>query len=281
MAESDRSTVRLGPGQHVVHVVEVDRPTWGTIVYRSVDDPEVLYVEQLISVGPYKTDVAHAQQLTASQLAAYADDRLDFVGLAEAAMVELNRPVAARRATDAASLESQSDTWVAEHVKAAQSLAGQSVRSWAADEQAIRSNADETQFDFTDPQVPCLQLTALTVESANGSITRFGNHQNNDEFGVTVTADGAALSGKAMDGYRFRWLDELPTGLVTSVATRMSDAGDLTEIEFGFGHEVVLIVAGEIYATATTLLDFHRFDGSLLVFTSRADHDAIDWTPPI
>lgn len=69
------------------------------------------------------------------------------------------------------------------------------------------------------------------------------------------------------------------------MATRLSDHGDLTEVEFGFGDgagkEVVLIVAGEIHETWTDRLEFHRFGESLLVFTSRVDYDAIAWIPPV
>ena len=62
---------------------------------------------------------------------------------------------------------------VADQVAAADALLGHVVQSWVGNEWQIRSNDDETVFEFTDPQVPCLQLAWLTAEVADGSLTRF------------------------------------------------------------------------------------------------------------
>lgn len=246
MADSDRvsRSIRVGPDEIEVQVVEVERPIWGTIVFRSVDDPDRLFVEQLISVGPYKVDVQHLRQLDEQQVAAYVGGRLDFVALAEAAGVELNRSNTVEPPT-AAHVGPTSRRWVDDQISAAQSLA------------------------------------ALLVESASGAMTRFGNHQNDAEFGLTVTAPAEPLARAVSGGYRVRALGELPAGLVTSVATRTSDAGDLTEIDVGVDDEVIRIVAGEIHETETERLEFHRFDESLLVFRSHDEYDSIEWTPPL
>ncbi len=105
--------------------------------------------------------------------------------------------------------------WVAKQVAGARALEDQVVGAWAGVEMAVRSNEGETVFQFTDPQVPCLQLWGLTAELGDGALTR-----------------------------------------------------------------LVLFVAGETYETWTERIEIRRFDESILVFTSQADYDSIDWIPP-
>ena len=148
----------------VIHVDEVERPIWGTIV-----------------------------------------------ALAHSTMVKLNRLTVSdsadsKLADSPVRMASGINPWVHAQVKAAQALAGATVRSWTAWEMAIRSNADETHFEFTDPQVPCLQLAALVIDSSMGS-ARFVNHQNDDEFGLTVSPVSEPLSTVDFDGYRLRTID--------------------------------------------------------------------------
>lgn len=172
------------------------------------------------------------------------------------------------------------NAWVAQQVAGAKALEGQVVRTWVGVEMAVRSNEDETVFEFTDPQVPCLQLWGLTVESEHGALTRLGNYQNDTEFGLVVDPQGVPLDDSNSDGYRLRSLDELPSGEITSVVTRLSDEGDLAEVELDVGGEFVLLVAGETYETWTERIEIRRYDESILVFRSQADYDSVDWMPP-
>ncbi len=170
--------------------------------------------------------------------------------------------------------------WVAQQVAGAKALEGQVVLAWVGVEMAVRSNEDETVFQFTDPQVPCLQLWGLTAESDAGALTQFSNYQNDTEFGLVVEPGGAPLDDLNSEGYRRRTLDELPAGEVTVVEIRLSDDGDLAEIALLVGGKFLLLVAGETYETWTERIEIRRFDASILVFTSQTDYDSIDWIPP-
>lgn len=170
--------------------------------------------------------------------------------------------------------------WVAKQVAGAKALEGQVVRAWVGVEMAVRSNEDETVFEFADPQVPCLQLWGLTAESDTGALTRLSNYQNDADFGLVVEPGGAPLDDLNSEGYRLRSLNELPVGEVTSVEIRLSDEGDLAEVELFVGGEFLLLVAGETYETWTDRIEIRRFDESILVFRSQADYDSIDWIPP-
>jgi hypothetical protein len=170
--------------------------------------------------------------------------------------------------------------WVTQQVAGVKALEGQVVRAWNGVEMAVRSNNDETVFVFTDPQVPCLQLWALTIESDDGALTRLSNYQNDTEFGLVVDPGGVPLDELHSDGYRLRALEELPLGKVTSAGVRLSGLGDLTEIELVVAGEFLLLVAGETYETWTERIEIRRYDESILVFRSQADYDSIDWIPP-
>lgn len=67
---------------------------WSRHSWLTVTDPrsKLGRAAQLISVGPYKVDVLHAQKMTKQQLGEYAEGRLDFVALAHKTTVALNRP---------------------------------------------------------------------------------------------------------------------------------------------------------------------------------------------
>lgn len=167
-------------------------------------------------------------------------------------------------------------------VDVARSLVGEVIDRWDGVEMAIRSNDDESEFWFSDPQVPCLQMFLIDLLTSAGAAVRFNAYQNDGEFGLTVERDPKRhrMTSEAANGYRARALEELPVGEIRSVTVAISEQGDLSEIELDVAGQFLLFVAGETYETWTDRIEFHRYDESVLVFRSRADYDSIDWMPP-
>ncbi len=172
--------------------------------------------------------------------------------------------------------------WVQRHVDMAKSLVGEVVDRWDGVEMAIRSNDDESEFWFSDAQVPCLQMFLIDLWTRDGAAVRFNVYQNDAEFGLTVerSPEPHGKTSEVVNGYRGRALDELPVGEIRRVVVAISGQGDLSEIELDVAGQFVLLVAGETYETWTDRIEFRRYDESVLVFRSREDYDSIDWIPP-
>lgn len=171
--------------------------------------------------------------------------------------------------------------WIEQQVASAKALEGQEIRSWVGVEDAIRSNEDETVFEFEDPLAPCLYLAILEIHVADDIVARVGTYYDNwDAWGLSLEPYEGGLGVSDSPGSRKRQFENLPIGHVTTVKPRFDEIGNLAEIEMHVDGRFVLLVAGEIHQTWTERLDFVRGDESVLVFSSQDDYDSIDWRNP-
>lgn len=172
-------------------------------------------------------------------------------------------------------------TWIEEQVAAASALEGREIQAWLGVEDFIRSNEDETVFEFDDPNAPCLYLAVVEIQMVADPTVRIGTYYDNwDGWGLTLEPYDGRLEALDSPGSRTRRLSELPVGRVESVKARIDEIGNLAEIEMAVGDRFLLLAAGEIHPTWTERLEFVRGDESVLVFASQADYESIEWRNP-
>ncbi len=59
-----------------IEVEEIARPTWGVSVCRAIKSRD-MYIEYLVSTGPYKIDIPHIYKLSVNEVAQYNAKTLD------------------------------------------------------------------------------------------------------------------------------------------------------------------------------------------------------------
>jgi hypothetical protein len=99
-----------------------------------------------------------------------------------------------------------------------------------------------------------------------------------DCFGLRI-GDSDSISGHHWAGiYRARRLAELPTGTVEDVRLH-AEEGVRDKLLLTIACARLLLIAGEIYENNDSSLGWHRFDESVLAFTSIAAADRVAWIP--
>ncbi|WP_181771018.1 hypothetical protein [Amycolatopsis pittospori] len=167
--------------------------------------------------------------------------------------------------------------WVAEPSSRFTALVGERIEAWAGVEMALRENVAGNGPQFTDPDVPCLQLLELQARVGTDTSLSVGTYQNNDLFGLYCRPASEFRDAEHWDGiYRWRSLPELPTGLVERVAV-FSDEDVLAEAHLRIGGRPLVLLAGELEEHYTGELIFQRLDESVLAFLDPAAADRLPW----
>lgn len=143
-----------------------------------------------------------------------------------------------------------------------------------------RGGEDDGLPRFSAPDVPCLQMLALSATLEDGRVVTFSTYQNDDVFGLTVVAQGSTpTSGTDIGGiYRSRELTELPRGHIQAVSVYV-DEGVLAEVDVRIDAGGILLIAGEAEENRDGRLTWHRLDESVLVFRDRSIADGMAWIP--
>lgn len=173
--------------------------------------------------------------------------------------------------------------WVETQIAAAASLVGEDIVGWDAIEMAIREDDLSGEPAFSDPAVPCLQLSTLALLLDVGEPAIVGHYQNEGHFAFRVERGPVPASDwNAAHGiFRRPRLEELPTGSIRSVVTRLDrESGDLAELVLDIDGREVLLIAGEIEETWTERLVWRWLDESTLVFVDPDTASPGDWIPP-
>ncbi|MFI5844186.1 hypothetical protein ACIA8K_31275 [Catenuloplanes sp. NPDC051500] len=118
--------------------------------------------------------------------------------------------------------------WIQEQAAAFLAFRNEVVDSWQGVEMAVRG-LDEGTPEYDGPDVPCLQLLALSAVKADGSAVGINTYQDDTGFGLWVTPGSIREGDDWSRGFRRRALTELPTGLVREVAVYL-DADVLAEV---------------------------------------------------
>lgn len=171
------------------------------------------------------------------------------------------------------------DRWLAARVAEFAALRGRSVQSWSGVEMALRDDAPGGP-QFTDPDVPCLQLLQLRFRLDDGSRWSCDTYQDDDGWGLMLARSQASAGPNAPEGiYRFRHLVELPTGVIRDVRVFL-DGPTLAEVALRIGHSDLLLIAGELNEEWSGRLSWGRLDESVLAFTDPRQADQITWSTP-
>jgi hypothetical protein len=164
-------------------------------------------------------------------------------------------------------------------VKGFEDLLGLTVTSWNGREWAIRTGDEpDSESQFEDPTVPCLQFLTLFPVIESGLLARIVSEQQDDGWGLAMDHENWIARGSA-GAVRERESLSLPTGQIESVDVRVEDAL-ISEVLLRIGGTELLLVAGEVGDAWGEPLQWHRFDEEVLAFLDPSDADRIDWIPP-
>lgn len=146
---------------------------------------------------------------------------------------------------------------------------------------ALREDVAGGGLQFSDPEVPCLQLFDLQATlDDDGVVSIAATDRHDDVFGLPACPESRLGTEDGWDGiYRFRSLDELPIGRMEHVAVFVGE-GVIAEVCLVIGAQPLLLIAGELEEAFDGGLLFQRFDESVLVFTDPAATERVSWTTP-
>ncbi|GAA1293852.1 hypothetical protein Psi02_42480 [Planotetraspora silvatica] len=170
----------------------------------------------------------------------------------------------------------QMTAWLSDQVNGFEGLAGCVVESWRGVEMAVREHAADGP-QFSDPDVPCLQLVQLEATLDGADRRTIDAYQNDAYFGLHLAASTDRHAQQWAGIYRESELS-LPIGRINAATVRFEE-GVLAEVTLSIGPVTVLLMAAEVDELDSGSLAWHRFDESVLVFPDPADADKIDWTP--
>jgi hypothetical protein len=169
-------------------------------------------------------------------------------------------------------------TWLSDRTTEFEKLAGRAVVGWRGVEMALRENTT-TGPQFSDPNVPCLQLARLDLTLDATDRQTIDTYQDEVGFGLRLTASAPSSGSEEWDGiYREREID-LPAGRINAVTVRL-DEGTVAEVAVSIGDVTLLLIAAELYELNDGSLEWHRLDESVAVFTEPSEADKIKWLPP-
>lgn len=151
-------------------------------------------------------------------------------------------------------------------------LEGKQVRLLVGAEMAL---SDEGPV-WSDPAVPCLQLTTLYFCLENDQTVKLASFHNDHgaEFLLEESSAPELDEGAAGDIYRTRNLNELGSGKLKSVTTEGQDGVEVWHFQLGSAE--IVLVAGEVEDEGDGYR-FRRPDESILVFSPPERLDLIDW----
>ncbi len=166
--------------------------------------------------------------------------------------------------------------WLSEQITEFKGLTGRVVESWRGIEMALREYTTNGP-QFSDPNVPCLQLVQLEATLDGDDCRTIDTYQDDACFGLRLAIPH--LHGQEWAGiYRESELS-LPIGRIDAATVRL-DTGTLAEVTLSIGSVSILLMAAEINERNNGSFEWHRFDESVLVFPEPADADQIEWIPP-
>lgn len=168
-----------------------------------------------------------------------------------------------------------------DQIQTLNSLVGQEVTGWRGVEMAIREEGP-TGPVFKADAVPCLQFVHLDLQFTEPDhAIRIVTCQDDDEWGISLSDVPDSIKSDKLYGiYRDNEPENLPIGIIENVSHRLSERGNLCEIDLKIAGQHVLLIAGEIHETHTVELRFVYADESILVFEDPSDASRIDWVPP-
>jgi hypothetical protein len=136
-------------------------------------------------------------------------------------------------------------------------LKGVQIRGWWGIEMAMRGGETED-AQFSDPSVPYLQFLSLHATLDSDDQLDFLTYQNDDNFGLRLSASAANASrDESWSGiYRARSMPEIPCGNILSIRVVRDNCGDIERVALSVAGCPVTLIAGEVY---------EETDGSLRV----------------
>jgi hypothetical protein len=149
---------------------------------------------------------------------------------------------------------------------------------WRGLEMAIDHPPDGDPI-WTRPDVPCLQLARLDLYLLAKDPISLGTYQNDEVWGICVEPVASEQSPDH-PAYRWRDLEELPTGVVDAVTVTHGDEGDVEEVSLVVGGAPLLLMAAEVEPTLTEEVRFVRGDESVLAFVEPWRALDLEWHPP-
>lgn len=170
-----------------------------------------------------------------------------------------------------------SGAWLTSQADRAERLAGKVITGWTGVEMAITEDTG-TGAEFGHDDADCVQLLSLTAMLADGTAASFTTYQDDCLFGQLI-GDSDPAAGRQWTGiYRARHLAEFPAGPVSGIRLH-AEQGTHAELLLMIAGRKLLLIAGEICGAPAGALEWHRFDESVLAFTSTAAADRVPWTP--
>lgn len=165
--------------------------------------------------------------------------------------------------------------------QAINALRGLEAAAWIGVEMAVRDDPTGTP-QFADPDVKCLQFFTLDLRTPAGQTVRWSTYQNDDLWGLQLTADSFDPDlSRVSDGYRRREVRELPVGPIGAVELFAdAESGDVLEVHLTVGQTPLLLMAAELYEEWDGSITYVRGDESVLVFTDPVAANAVQWRPP-
>ena len=158
------------------------------------------------------------------------------------------------------------NNWLNERTIFLKTLEGKEISCWVGAEMAFSEGVEPEEIWF-DESVPYLQMTILYFVTKSEEIYKVRDYQADDLFGLLIEPVAKIEKWCPQDSTIWRWreVDELPLGIITSASYSLFEERLLNRINLNIVGKSINLVAGEVEMLSEGQFKIYTEDESVLV----------------